>query len=104
MNEDQKILREIEAVLYKKFKHLEKDQFLRHDERWGEHETLDYEEVIDLIAEYVLDDWDDEQGIEQIEQIPEKDFDKWFAQFEYPEECCDRCGGRGCNYCLMCEY
>lgn len=96
----------IEVALYDKFKHLKNEDFFLKDEKWGEDEIIDYDKMCELLAEVVQQHlWDEE--IEwpcDLNQIEEKQWDKWLEVYDVPEECCDRCGGRGCNYCLMCSY
>lgn len=46
--------------------------------------------------------WDKEDGLSMCAL---QDYEEELNTEEEPkDECCDRCAGAGCNYCLMCDY
>lgn len=96
----------LEDLLYEKFKHLKKDDFLlKASKSWEDDELVDYETMIEHLTEVVDQHlFDEELALVDLHKIDEKQWDEWIAEYDVPEECCDRCGGRGCNYCLMCSY
>lgn len=102
---NRKELLEIENAVYKKLKHLEKEDFLRKN-KWEPDELMDYEAMVEMLAEVVQQHiWDEDlQWPCNLDNIPESQWDEWLEEYEVPEPCCNRCGGRGCNYCLMCSY
>jgi hypothetical protein len=102
---DRKELIQIEENLYRKFKHLENEDFLRKS-KYDPDELMDYEAMIEALSEIVQQHlWDEDIAWPcELNQIEEKQWDKWLEEYDVPEQCCDRCGGRGCNYCLMCSY
>lgn len=106
MNSEREELRAIEIALYKKFKHLERDNFfIEKRVDYDDNGIVDYDTMIDYLAETVQQHlWDEDLKIEQIDEIEEKLWDTWLEEYEVPEPSCPYCSGRGCNYCLMCSY
>lgn len=100
-------LRDIEIFLNDKLKDLKNESFLlKAKKSYQEDEVIDFDAMIEDLAEVVeqhLVDEDFEFG-RPMPEIDEKQLDAWLCEYELPEPCCDRCGGRGCNYCLMCSY
>lgn len=46
--------------------------------------------------------WDKEDGLSMCAL---EDYEEELNTEEEPkDDCCDRCAGSGCNYCLMCDY
>lgn len=56
------------------------------------------------------DQWDHSEimsmhGVEMDEcDDNDEDYDCDSVDHECEEDCCPRCSGSGCNYCLMCSY
>lgn len=98
LTDERKELRHIEVKLYEKFKNRRSDLF------YFDGDILGFEEMIENMAtkveQYLWDEdlvwWND------IDQIPESQWDEWIEQYEIPEESCT-CS-RGCRYCLGTEW
>lgn len=98
-------MRKLEDLLYSKFKHLKNERFYLADERYGDDEIIDYEAMIEKLAEVVEQHLADEDlDFGDLDKIEAKQWDDWLEVYDVPEESCPRCGGSGCNYCLMCSY
>lgn len=98
MNDEARELKDIEIALYNKFKSLEKEDFLLKDEKWGEHERMDYDAMIEKLAEVVQQHlWDEELTLSDMNSIEESQWDKWIEEYEMPEAGCS-CG----YYCMDC--
>lgn len=104
--QERKRRQELEDSLYEKFKEYKKDDFLiKASKSWDEDELVDYEAMIEHLAEIVDQHlFDEELEVNELHKIEAKQWDEWLEMYDVPEECCDRCSGRGCNYCLMCDY
>lgn len=103
---NKKELKVIEDILYEKFKDIEDQDFcFKGTREYDEEERIDYEMMIEYLSETVQQYlWDEDLTLVDLEKIEEKQWDEWLLLYDMPEKCCDRCGGRGCNYCLMCGY
>lgn len=103
---DRRRKQKIEDFIYDKFKEYKNENFLiKASKSWDEDELVDYEAMVEHLTE-VVDQYlfDEVLETDELQLIEPKQWDKWLESYEVPEKCCDRCGGRGCNYCLMCDY
>ncbi len=91
---DQTHLRNIEIVMYKKFRHRETDLF------YWDGDVLGYDEMIDNLAKRVQQFCFDEEM--ELSEISTDQWNEWLYEYELPE---DRCFcHRGCFDCLGTQW